>query len=137
MKRKILYILLFITLLLGVTGCTSEKGNKKDSANETLTDEELKLYSDNTKYVFELANTKYVFYYKDDTITAYHTYVNYEDNATAKNIYNTLKIEEYPEAEKFYVKGKYIVFEWKETEYADLKPNELKTVYSYMKEVKK
>ena len=42
-----------------------------DTASETTSEEDVKLYSDNTKYVFEYTNTKYVFYYSGDKITAY------------------------------------------------------------------
>ena len=137
MKKKIIIIGMLI-LACFLTGCEgNEKNNKTGQETNNSTEEELKLYSDDTKYVFELANTKYVFYYKGDEITAYHTYVDYESKETASTIFNTLKMEEYPEAKKFYVKGKYIVFEWNESEYKDYKASELQTVYSYMKEVKK
>lgn len=148
MKRKliILGVATIITCFI-FTGCSSKNNSKNNDnkvedtyydSNETATtDDDLKLYSDDTKYVFEMGNTKYVFYYSGDKITAYHTYVDYNDVSNAKILFQQLKKEDYPEVKDYYLKGKYIVFEWSESTYENLSASDLKTVYSYMKEVKK
>ena len=139
--KKIISILLITMFCFIVVGCgklesdDEELDTKVDNSVETG-DEELKLYSDNTKYVFEYTNTKYVFYYSGDKITAYHTYVDYQNAAQAKAVYSALKLEDYEELDKVSQKGRYLVFEWNESTYEDLSASELKTVYSYMKELK-
>jgi len=147
MKRKVILTMLVLVLFFAITGCGKNKGladaadknsvEQADTSGDNSSYDDIELYSDSTKYVFELSNTKYVFYYSGDTITAYHTYVDYNDAATAKTAYQLLKLEDYPEVNKYYVKGKYIVFEWNKSQYEDMTVSELKTAYSYMKELKK
>ena len=152
MKKKLLISILIVIFCFTLVGCGKTKEESKETntnASETTTDnsndstngssssdEEVKLYSDNTKYVFEFSNTKYVFYYSGDKITAYHTYVDYNDSASAKAAYQLIKMEDYPEVKNITLKGKYIVFEWAESEYEDLTASNIRTAYSYMKEVK-
>ena len=143
MKKRIFICLLVFTLCFVMIGCgkTTEEDDTydvldSDTASETTSEEDVKLYSDNTKYVFEYTNTKYVFYYSGDKITAYHTYVDYENASTARAVYSALKLNDYEGLDKVSVKGKYLLFEWNESTYEDLSASELKTVYSYMKELK-
>lgn len=144
MKKKIFISLLVFLLCFVMIGCgktTDENDNddvlnNPETNNVTTLEDDVKLYSDNTKYVFEYGNTKYVFYYSGDKITAYHTYVNYESASTAKAVYNALKLDDYEDLDKVSVKGKYLLFEWNKSTYEDLSASELKTVYSYMRELK-
>ena len=106
-------------------------GNKTN-----LTSEEIELYSDDTKVVFLFNKIRYVFYYSGDEITAYHTYVDYGDNATAKMAYSVIDRED-ETIKNCYVDGRYVVFEWEESEYEGLTYSNLRTVYSYMEELKK
>lgn len=142
MKKIFLSLFLVITLFM-ITSCGKENDNLDSNSGDSVLEHEqhvnddIELYSDDTKYVFEMGNTKYVFYYEGDTITAYHTYVNYGDSRTARYTYNFIKKEDYPVADKYYVQGKYLVFEWNKSEYQNLKASTLRQAYSYMKEVKK
>jgi len=143
MKRKIFIGLLAIAMCFVLVGCgKTVEDNEEDNVLDTGTttnngsDEEVKLYSDNTKYVFEYVNTKYVFYYSGDTITAYHTYVDYETAASAKAVYSALKLGDYEDLDKVTQKGRYLVFEWNKRTYEDMTASDLRTAYSYMKELK-
>lgn len=142
MKNKILLSLLVIVMLFITTGCgnnTKEEINNKEEIIEntnTLSEEEIKLYSDDTKMVFELENVKHVFYYQGDIITAYHTYVDYNDLESAKYAYQYLKKEDLENVDKYYLKGRYIIFEMKDSEYEDILVSDLRNLYSYMKELK-
>ena len=144
MKRKIFICLLVFTLCFMMVGCgktveeidDTNDVQDNDVTTETLEEDDVKLYSDNTKYVFEYANTKYVFYYSGDKITAYQTYVNYESASTARAVRTALKKEDYPGLKNVSIKGKYLIFDWDESTYEDMSASDLKTVYSYMKELK-
>ena len=91
----------------------------------------LAIYEGNTTSFLE-----YVFYYSGDEITAYHTYVDYGDNATAKMAYSIIDRDD-ETIKNCYVDGRYVVFEWAESEYEDLTYSNLREAYSYMEELKK
>lgn len=112
--KKIL-IILVLTFLL--TGCNKEV---------------LDLYSDNTKIVFEYYNTKYVYYYSGSKVTNYYTYIDYGDNTSAKEAYKKIDKSEYEGYKSISVKDRYIVIEWKKSEYEDLSIDDVKEAYSYM-----
>ena len=139
--KKIISILLVTMFCLAMVGCgkvetdEDELDTKVNDSVETG-NEELKLYSDNTKYVFEYTNTKYVFYYSGDKITAYHTYVDYQTAESARAVYQALKLGDYEDLDKVTQKGRYLLFEWNERTYEGLTASDLKTTYSYMKELK-
>ena len=148
MKKKILLGFLAMTFCFTLTGCGDS--NKEEVIDDTSSnieetientkesgvEEELKLYSDDTKYVFQYGNITHVFYYSGDTITAYHSYIDYGDANTATLTNNLLSVEDLVDVDKHYVKGKYIVFEHNKNQYEDMTVSELKTAYSYMKEIK-
>ena len=152
MKKRILISILVIAVCFVLIGCGKEnnenisdpnnttnnvENNSNNENTNTSTNDNIHLYSDNTKYVFEFENVTYVFYYSGDEITAYHTYIDYEDAATAQYAYQFLKKEDLEEVDKYYVSGKYLVFEYNKSQYEDMKVSDLKTVYSYMTEVTK
>ena len=152
MKKKFFVLLITILCLFIISGCGKDKDidNNNDNNNDdnngseventsssSTTEDDFKLYTDDTKLVYEEGNTKYIFYFSGDTITAYHTYVDYSDPTTANYAYQVFKNDGVETANKFYVKGKYVVFEWNESEYKDLTASQVKLAYSYMKEVRK
>jgi hypothetical protein len=144
MKKKIILTILVVISIFLIAGCNSNKPNENEGKNGNTnvengnnTTNDVQLYSDDSKYVFEYDNTKHVFYYSGDTITAYHTYVKYDTEELAGYAYKLLKIEDFPNATKYYQNGKYIVFEWKSEEYNNMTASEIKIAYSYMKELKK
>lgn len=143
MKKKLFLTLLSFILIFSLTAC-GDKTEEEDNTNEetentsTVGDlDDVELYSDDAKYVFELANTKYVFYYSGNTITGYETYVGYDTKEAASIAYAALRTQDLESVDKYYLKGKYIVFKWKESEYADLSVEDIKLSHSYMKELKK
>ena len=150
--KKVLMCLLTVIICFTLTGCFTNQKEKlvkdiietdkkevedtKEKATESKTtdDEEINLYSDNTKLVFEIGNIKHVFYYSGDNITAYHSYVEYDTKAQATT---ALAVAEKDDTiKKMYVKGKYIIIEFNESQYKDLTVSQGKTAYAYMKEVK-
>lgn len=134
--KKIFSILLISVLLIGLTGCiNNDKNNSSYTGSDSTND--LGLYSDDTKYVFLNDNTIHVFYYEDDAITAYHVYVNYEEEELAKYAYDAVTQDMKEEIDKYYVKGKYLVFEYKESAYSDLELSKLDKTYAYMKKIVK
>ena len=134
--KKIFCVLLMSLLLIALTGFIYKKKKKKRTISES-SNADLNLYSDDTKYVYESDNTTHVFYYEGDTITAYHTYVNYKEEELAKYAYDAVTQETLDTVENYYVKGKYLVFEYKESEYIDLEPSKLDKTYAYMKKIQK
>ncbi len=141
MKNKVIKILLVLMCFV-LVGCGSKKVEQNISSHyddDSITNnssEEIELYSDDTKVVFLFNKIRYVFYYSGDEITAYHTYVDYGDNATAKMAYSIIDRDD-ETIKNCYVDGRYVVFEWAESEYEDLTYSNLREAYSYMEELKK
>lgn len=149
MKKRYLFIFIIFTLFIFSTGC-SIKNKETDNTNNSNTtskeeeksdnstsDDDLQMYSDNTKIVFENTNSKFVFYYSGEKITAYHVYVNYESEALAKVALDELKKDNTDNVDKVYTKGKYLVIEYAKSEYEDLTVSAVRIAYSAMKELKK
>lgn len=151
MKKKLLLGLLIIMSLFLVTGCGKDEGEpvennetnevEKDATGSSDTLNDVELYSDDTKYVFQYQNITHIFYYDGDEITGHHTYINYNDHASAEaaySMYNLAELEDMDaEADRVYVSGKYLVFELNESEYENMTVSDVKTAYSYMTELKK
>ncbi len=146
MKKRIFVLFIAIVCLFIVVGCgkdnNPETNNNDDNNSEVdnnttnnQADDDFKLYTDNNKLVYENSNTKYIFYFSGEEITAYHTYVDYGDAVTANYAYQVFKNDGVDTADKFYVKGKYVVFEWNKSEYEDLTASQVKLAYSYMKQI--
>ncbi len=155
MKKKILLSIFTLFMLIMFTGC----GNKTDEVNDkpddvvlpsddnksdevntndnTTTNEadDYELYSDDTKIVFKNGQVSMVFYYSGNEITAFHEYIEYEDATTAN--YALSIIEQDESISKVYTKGRYLVIEYAESEYADYTLEDIKLTYSYLEEAKK
>lgn len=146
MKKK-LYLLLLIGLIIVLAGCSaaSKKESQEDSIKEEIEEleetesenEEIELYSDDTKIVFQSDQIRYVFYYKKNEITAYHVYIDYDTKETAAYALTLLGAEDDETIDKAYNKGRYVVIEYNEKEYMDMTVEELKEAYGSMKEVTK
>ena len=144
MKKKFLFFLLIISFVITLSGCSkSEEEVLEDLNNEidkieekSNSEDDIELYSDDTKIVFATENGMIVFYYEDDRITAYHAYLNYNDSTTAKYALDILKMSNDETIENAYVKGKYVVLEYKESEYENMSLEDVKLTYSYLKEIK-
>ena len=160
MKKKILLVgILIISICLVLTGCenkevetsknttteneaiktnkTAENNNKNE---ETKTDIDLnieELYSDNSKLVYKNEDTYMVFTYSGEKITGFTAYEEYASAYAAQ-----LALEEYnkdpdPDVAKVYLKGRYLVAEFKDSEYTTFSVSELKQAMSYLQEMTK
>lgn len=165
MKKYLGRIFAIIICLLVVTGCGKSKVEKnfteiynnlekesEESFNETENEstettsqstgvtstktDDIKLYSDNSKIVFKTGQGMMVYYYSGEKITKYEAYLDYNDESTAKFALSLLDDEE-EGIKKKYTKGKYLVIEYDESEYDTLTLSEVKTMYSYLEEIKK
>ena len=147
MKKKILLSLLVVLSLFLVVGCGSKKTESKDSTSNKGNDvvdnnkeneaDDIKLYSDDTKIVFDSGEGKIVFYYEGDKITAHHVYINYGSASLAQTAYASVKLEEEEGIKKAYVKGSYLVVEYEDSEFENLTLDDVKTAYSYLEQVQK
>lgn len=148
--KTLLLVVVAIIMCLSLTGCgfiknsaeieeaAKEFSNVIENSNENKTNDsdDLKLYSDNNKIVFESGQGKMVFTYSGNKITGYSLYMEYE-NATLANVAaNVLKANNDSEIKNISTQGKYVVIEYNESEYEDLTVEDVKTAYSYLKEVK-
>ena len=154
MKRYILFGLSFLLSLFLIVGC----GNKVDNSNvtnnnldntsnnitdnndrtsSTSKDEEIELYSDDTKIVFANAGGRIVYYYEGDTITGYRVYLDYGDNATAKFALANLDWQEDETIKNAFAEGKYVVVEYSESEYENQTVTDVRALYSYLEEIQK
>ena len=154
MNRKVVSYFLIVFMCLLLIGCgkkpdtikpdtIKEDDNQKVnndkksnvSSNDIVIEDDLQLYSDDTKLVFQESNITYVFYYSGDKITNMVTYINYENEVTANYARELLNGES--SIKKAYVEDKYLVVEYNESEYKDLTVNGVKAAYSLVKEVTK
>ena len=164
MKKIFISIMSFL-LVFSLTGCGKEKVNEENNQNnfkevespKTTNDVEKvdetansssenlsgvnefkALYSDQNKMVFEYTdNSKIVFYHNGTKITGYELYYNYEDAATANLAKQTIKSEDSEDIKDVRVEGSMIIVTYAESTYKDLTLEDVRTVYSYLKEVTK
>ena len=148
MKKYLICILGVALCLFLITGCSNN--NDKTYSNDTeenvsegqkvtsnnSNEDEIELYSDSTKIVFESGQGKIVYYYSGETITKYEAYIDYGDATTAKFALSQLDDDE-ENVKKKYTKGKYLVIEYAESEYENLTVSDVKLMYSYLKELQK
>ena len=154
MKKLLKIVLCIVVSCFFLTGCSLknivkghiekefQEGSEKikeqmEESNSSSDEEEIKLYSDNTKYVFEFGSVRYVFYYKGDKITGQETYIDYGSSEMAEMAEKLLKTEDLESVEKHYVKGKYLVLVYNKSAYENLTVSDIKDAYSYMSEVTK
>lgn len=146
MKKKILASLLAVAICIALTGCVNKKNNNDNNnqseqgVNEENIDAEIKLYSDDKTIVFDfLGAYKMVFYYSGDKITGHELFYDFGDSATASigkaSIEANLTDEDNVESVK--QNGRYIIVKYKEIEFRNMTVEEIKTIYSYLKEIQK
>ncbi len=164
MKNKIILCFTVVLCLSVLSGCgiskkilsveekaqeiidktTNDDGTDKNTTGDTNTDsstesnaDQIELYSDSTKIVFQSGNIKMVYYYSGNTITAYHAYVDYGDSATANYALAAANASKDESIKKAYVKGKYLVIEYAESNYENLTVEDVRKLYSALEEIKK
>ena len=146
MKKKFLVGLLALVICFTLVGCGNKNAelndNAQDNTSQNQTDtsnnsneNNIELYSDNTKIVFQSGNSKLVYYYSGDKITKYESYFDYGDSATAKYALSVLEKDQ--DIKNVYTKGKYLVIEYNESVYEGATVSDIKALYSYLEEVKK
>ena len=163
MKNKVLLCLTVVLCLSILSGCgiskkissveekaqeiidknTNDNATDKATTNDTKTDsstesdaDQIELYSDSTKIVFQSGNIKMVYYYSGNTITAYHAYVDYGDSVSANYALAATKAAQDESIKKAYVKGKYLVVEYAESNYEDLTVEDVRKLYSALEVIK-
>ncbi len=143
MKKKITILFVFAFLSAFVlTGCG--KDDKKENLNNNNTNNSgdtthvsgSTVHSDNNKIVFKNEQTKMVFYYEGNKITAYHVYVDYGDEATANMAIKVLKENKDENIDSMAVEGQYIVLKYKQKEYENYTVDGVRQMYSYLEEIK-
>ena len=154
MKKKILLSIIAFLMLFMVYGCGNDNGEENnnengnnsevennngngtsDNGSSTSVSDEIKLYSDSNKMVFQVGTSQLVYYYSGDKITAYHAYVDYGDAVTANYALSVAKAEEDSNIKKAYTKGRYLVIEYNENEYENTTASEIKTAYAYFEQI--
>lgn len=148
MKKKILLGLLAVVMCFTLTGCGEEEpqdindllngGGSSEKGNNDNADDEINLYSDNTKMVFDFSGIyKIVYYYKGEKITGLEYYYNYESKEVAKLAVTSLKTQytEEDNIDSITQKGGYVIIKFKEEEYKDTTVQEVKDTYSFLEQV--
>lgn len=139
-KKIILNGILILVLVFGVVGCGSQSpsSNEKNTSQgeNIINNEEIKLYSDDTKLVFNLSAYTAVYYFEGDVVTGLEYYFEYPDSATAAAAVSSIKAGYTAEdnIEKVIQKGNYVIVKFKNAEYQDLKVSEIKETYKYLDE---
>ena len=111
--------------------------NQQNGENEDL--DNLELYSDDTKIVFNFNDIyQIVYYYSGNEITGLEWYYNYEDRTTASYAIASIKAGlNDTDVESVTQNGKYVVVKFKESEYEGLTLEQVKTTFAYLEEIKK
>lgn len=149
--KKYLLTLMAFALMFTLTACGNGESSKNNENNNNVeekngegetnkassTTDDFEFYSDNTKLVFQSGNSKLIYYYTGDTVTAYHAYIDYENAATANYALTLLQKDKDETIDKMYTKGRYVVVEYNKSEYEDMSVNDIRTAYSYLTELKK
>ena len=160
MKKKILFCLIAVIMCFTLVGCgkeeqkqsgvlddiiesfsNSESDNNNDSKNKendktNATIDEIKLYSDNTKMVFNFYDQyNIVYYYSGEEITGLELYYDYKTEDMAKLSKATLEQSQDPEVKSIVQKGQYVIITYNEEAYKDMTVEEVKQTYSYLEQV--
>ena len=113
-----------------------QQGGNNQQDNENI---DMKLYSDDTKIVFDTTAYKLVFYYSGNDITGYEMYYDFGSIEMAtygkKSIENNLG--EDSDVLDIKQNGQYIIVKFAESEYEDLTVEGVRAAYSTLQEVKK
>ena len=148
--KKVFAGILICFMMFAITGCGKEEGfnpenifnndtENSDNDNESSDGEaDIKLYSDDTKLVFNFSGVyQIVYYYSGDKITGLEYYYNYGDSATAKYAVSAIKANYTNEnnIKSVEQKGKYIIVKFEEGEYKDQTVEEIKQTYSYLEQI--
>ena len=142
MRKITLVILLALSFLL-IAGCgkkdekntTNNGGNEQNPAPQAVINPDT-VHSDNNKIVFRNEQTKMVFGYEGTNITSYKVYVDYSDETTAKTALGVLEANKEDNVEKYSLEGKYVVVEYKPSEFSGFTVDGVRQMYSYLEEIK-
>ena len=135
------YVLVFIMALFIFVGCSKNTSNTNNNVNDNsdkttesnvVESKKIDLQSDDEKIVFQISNMKYVFYYIDNNITGFETYIDYNSNEIANKMIENINAEN---IDKLYVKDNYVVIKWNQSEYENMSLEDIKKSYSYMFEL--
>lgn len=151
MKKSYLVILFIALMSFVFVGCGNEKeinlnnntinNNKidvEDNDNDDDTNTNIKLYSDNTKIVYDFSGVYSMVFYHDGTnITGQEYYFNYNTKTMAAAAVASIKstYEDGDNIESVKQDGKYVIVRFTAAEYQDLTLEEVKTTYTYLKEI--
>lgn len=147
--KKILITLSAFIICFALVGCGSqinlddiiggESGETGDNGDDQGTKvDEIKLFSDDTKLVFNFQDVyTIVYYYSGETITGLEYYYNYGDASTASYAKMTLtnQYKEGDNIESITQNGKYLIVKFKPDAYKDTTASEVKQTYSYLNQV--
>ena len=148
MKKRLINFITITLCILLITGCglqndaeedieTTNNNTAEEAETNTSTEsEKIELYSDNTKIVFKNASGSLVFYYSGEKITKYEAYLDYQTPALAQYALSVIE-KDNSTIKNAYVKGRYVVVEYNESEYENMTVSEVRTLYSYLEESQK
>lgn len=150
--KKVGKLLLVLFISLSLMACSKEENepipgnndapieNTDNSENQGDADdlENLNLYSDDTKIVFNFNDVyNIVYYYEGNEITGMEYYYNYQTSEVAAYAKAGIEASKDENVESVIQKGQYIIVKFNEKEYNDYTLEEIKQTYSYLEEVKK
>ena len=147
MKKRLINLIAIILCIFLVTGCglqnddeenldMSENTNEETNTSTTTEEDNIDLYSDSTKIVFKSATGSLVFYYSGEKITKYEAYLDYQTPALAQYALTVINKDD-STIKNAYTKGRYVVVEYKESEYENMTVSEVRALYSYLEESQK
>lgn len=145
---------LTLTLVLAVllTGCgnkensddfsknaqTKDNNLKNGDSKEPSTVDDMKLYSDDTKIVFNMQDVYYlVYYHNGHEITGLEYIYDYQDSAAAKSAAAVLKTTQDENIEKIEAIGSKVKVVFKKEQYKGETLESVRQTYSYLEEIKK
>ncbi|MDO5569609.1 MAG: hypothetical protein Q4G04_05850 [bacterium] len=148
-KIKMLAVLSFISLLLVGCGQTTNNNTANESGSTTSekslnqtenVSEDVELYSDDTKLVFNFYDTyKIVYYYSGNTITGLEWYYTYDsvEVATVSLAAINANLTSDDQVESVTQNGRHIIVKMKPAAYEGMTTEEVKSTYSYLEQVYK
>ena len=138
MKKKYLIGLLTLLLCFTLIGCTKkEEKDPNDKTNPDTAYDEKKFVTDDKTLVYKESDSYLIFEHEGDKITASRTYIDYKSPEQAKIFYDQEKDKKYDTVKSFTVDGRYIIYEWAESEYKDYTLDQIKKLYKDLEIVEK